>query len=86
MHIPVFPDYVVRQKNTAPLRGQNLYERQNNLKNAFLIPEDDVKLKRVLLVDDIYTTGSTIDAISEELKMHGVRGVYFVTLSIGEGL
>lgn len=86
LDIPVYCDYIRRIRHTKPLKKMDYITRQNNLKNAFLIPEDDVKLKRVLLVDDIYTTGSTIDAISEELKMHGVRGVYFVTLSIGEGL
>ena len=41
--------------------------------------------KRVLLVDDIYTTGNTIDAVSNVLKQKGVENVYFLTISIGQG-
>ena len=46
---------------------------------------NDVKLDKVLLVDDIYTTGSTLDAVAKELKRNGVKKVYFLTLSIGSG-
>lgn len=42
-------------------------------------------VKRVLLVDDIYTTGNTIDAVSNVLKQKGVENVYFLTISIGQG-
>ena len=60
-------------------------KRQNNLKKAFIIGQNDVKLDKVLLVDDIYTTGSTLDAVAKELKRNGVKKVYFLTLSIGSG-
>ena len=60
--------------------------RQNNLKKAFFIGTDVVKLKKVIVVDDVYTTGSTVDAVARELKEHGVGKVYFITLCIGEGI
>ena len=41
--------------------------------------------KNVLLIDDIYTTGNTIDEIAKELKKNGVENVYFLTISIGQG-
>ena len=40
---------------------------------------------RVLLVDDIYTTGNTLDAAAKALKEKGVEKVYFLTISIGQG-
>ena len=40
---------------------------------------------KVLIVDDIYTTGTTIDACAECLKMAGVKEVYAVTLCVGRG-
>lgn len=86
LKIPVYCDYIKRVKDTKPLKKMDYIARQNNLKNAFHIPEDDVKLKRVLLVDDIYTTGSTIDAIAATLREHGIGEVYYVALSIGEGM
>ncbi|MCR5756028.1 MAG: ComF family protein [Acetatifactor sp.] len=83
--IPVYPDYLVRIKNTRPLKTQNPEERQNNLKKAFIIGRNDVKLKQIVLVDDIFTTGSTIDEATVTLLGSGVQKVYFVTLSSGSG-
>ena len=40
---------------------------------------------RVLVVDDIYTTGSTIDECARVLKDRGVERVYFICLCIGHG-
>ncbi len=86
MDIPVYGKLLVRVKNTVPLKRQNPKERQNNLKKAFNVAQNDVKLNTVIVVDDIYTTGSTIDEVSTVLKEHGVRNVYFVTLACGEGI
>lgn len=44
-----------------------------------------VKLTKVILIDDIYTTGSTIDACTAVLLRSGIREVYYVALSIGTG-
>jgi len=84
--IPVYDRILRRTKNTAPLKLQNPSERQNNLKKAFIMLENDVKLKTILLVDDIYTTGSTIDEVTRVLKQGGVEHVYFVTLACGAGV
>lgn len=84
--IPMYENLVKRVKKTAPQKELNIQERQNNLKKAFHISSDVVKLNKTILVDDIYTTGSTLDAVALELKRHGVETVYFITLCIGEGL
>lgn len=86
LDIPVYPQMLLRIKNTKPLKLQNPKERQNNLKKAFIIGENDVKLKTILIVDDIYTTGSTIDEATRVLKQSGVERVYFVTLACGAGI
>lgn len=86
VNVPVYDKILVRQKNTKPLKLQNPTERQNNLKKAFIIAENDVKLKTILVVDDIYTTGSTIDEVTRVLKQHGVEKIYFVTLACGAGI
>ena len=46
----------------------------------------EIKLNKTIVVDDIYTTGSTIDAVARELRQHGVGNVYYLTLCIGEGM
>ena len=79
--IPVRRDILLREKNTSPLKYENPKQRQNNLKKAFNIAQNDVKLKRVVLIDDIYTTGSTVDEAAKTLKAAGVREVFFVTLA-----
>lgn len=86
MGIPVYTKLLARVKNTAPLKQQNPKERQNNLKKAFNVRQNDVKLKKVLVVDDIYTTGSTMDEISAVLQEHGVQQIYFIALACGEGI
>ena len=56
------------------------------MKRAFKICRNDVKLDTVIIIDDIYTTGSTIDAMSYELRRAGVKRIYFAALAIGSGL
>ncbi len=82
--IPVYEDCVVRVRNTTPLKSMTPSQRQNNLKKAFKIRRNDVKLGVTIVIDDIYTTGSTIDAVSEALIEAGALRVYFMTLAIGE--
>ena len=84
--VPVKYDLVQRVRKTAPMKDLPLAERQNNLKKAFKIFCNDVKLSTVIIVDDIYTTGSTIDAMSCELRRAGVEHIYFAALAIGNGL
>lgn len=84
MGIPVAANLLKRVKKTLPQKLLDSQERQNNLKKAFKIEKNDVKLKRVIIVDDIYTTGSTIDACAAELRSAAVEKVYFITASIGK--
>lgn len=84
--VPMRCDIVARRKKTTPQKGLDDVERQNNLKRAFKIIQNDVKLNTIIIVDDIYTTGSTIDAISMEFSRHGVHTVYFITLAVGKGI
>lgn len=84
--IPVRADLIARTGKTAPMKDLSAAERQNNLKKAFKICRNDVKLKIIIIIDDIYTTGSTIDAMSRELKKTGVERIYFITLAIGRGI
>ena len=84
--IAMYEKLVKRVRKTVPQKELTTQERQNNLKKAFNISTNVVKLNKTILVDDIYTTGSTLDAIALELKRHGVMSVYFIALCIGEGM
>ena len=83
--IPVCADLMIREKNTVPQKELNEAERKNNLKNAFKITKNIVHLFYILLVDDIYTTGSTIDADALALKKAGGTHIYFICVSSGRG-
>lgn len=85
MGIPVDCNSIVRNRYTRPQKELNDKERKQNLKQAFTVTNKWKKYKRVLLIDDIYTTGSTIDTVAEELKKNGVQKVWFLTISIGQG-
>lgn len=84
--IPVETDLIQRVRKTVPMKELSAVERQNNLKKAFKICRNDVKLDTIVIIDDIYTTGSTIDAMSHELREAGIKHIYFMTLSIGRGI
>lgn len=82
-NLPLICDLVLRVKNTKPQKELEGKDREENLKKAFIITKNDVKLRKILIVDDIYTTGSTVDAIAEVLKKSGVEEIYFLSLCIG---
>ena len=85
MGIPVQTKLLLRVKNTIPLKQLNPKERQNNLKKAFLMAQNDVKLKTILLIDDIYTTGSTMNEAARTLRDAGVENICYVALACGTG-
>lgn len=83
--IPLELKLAERKINTCPQKELNERERKNNLKNAFQISTNSVQLTKVLLVDDIYTTGSTVDAVAETLMRAGISKVYVLCICIGGG-
>lgn len=83
--IPVETRLLIRVKQTAPQKELSDIQRKNNLKRAFKCNANIVQFKKVLIVDDIYTTGSTMDAAAEALKHTGVQEVFFACISIGRG-
>lgn len=84
--IPVNTSLLCREKRTVPLKELGPAERQKNLKKAFKICKNDVKLNTIVIIDDIYTTGSTIDAMAQIAETVGITEVYFMTLTIGRGI
>lgn len=83
--IAVDEELLIRNRNTKPQKELDDKERFKNVENAFIIERNVVKYKKVILVDDIYTTGTTVDACAKALMQKGVREVYFVSLCIGRG-
>lgn len=86
INIPVDSKCIIRQTDTKPQKELSVSQRKQNLENAFKIVDNVVKYKKVILVDDIYTTGSTIDECTRVLLSAGVEKVYYISLSIGTGI
>lgn len=85
LQIPVLPQLLIRNKKTLPQKELGPGERLKNLEQAFFAGQRPEWVKGVILVDDIYTTGSTIEACTRVLKKAGVVHVYFITICIGRG-
>lgn len=83
--VPMRCDIVARSKKTMPQKSLDGVQRQNNLKKAFKILKNDVKLNTIVIIDDIYTTGSTVDAMAAILRTAGVKNIYYAALAIGRG-
>ena len=82
--IPLAHHIIKRKKNTPSQAGKSANGRRKNVEGAFHIPKrhrSKLEGKRVLLIDDVYTTGATVEACSRVLKRHGAANVDIVTLS-----
>ena len=74
-----------RIKSTITQRGLTAKERDANVKRAFIVPESQtirVQGRRVLLIDDVITTGSTVTAATKALLKAGARGVDVLAFSM----
>ena len=84
--LPYFEKVLIRTENTPAMSGLTSFERRINMENAFCLDESlagEIKGKRVLLVDDIYTTGSTVSACSRILKEQGACDIRVITFAAG---
>ena len=89
MGIQVIHNLLVRTKDTIPQKNLSDKERKLNLSGAFEVVKESRELyqniKCVIMVDDIYTTGSTIEECSFVLKRAHIKEVYFLCTCIGKG-
>ena len=79
-------ELLIRVKKTDPQKSLGSAERLKNLRGAFEAEQEAGKWERVLLVDDIYTTGSTAEICSRALLKTGVKQVFVFAVCIGPGV
>ncbi|MBU0634951.1 MAG: ComF family protein [Candidatus Omnitrophica bacterium] len=73
---------LLRRKNTRSQTRLDRRQRLDNVNNAFTCKNAQlISGKSILLVDDIFTTGSTLDACAHVLKKAGAKNVYALTLA-----
>lgn len=80
--IPVEPELLIRVRATTPQVELDRIKRKTNLRNAFRVrcPET-IRGKTVLLVDDVYTTGTTVSECAKVLLDNGAGQVHVLTLA-----
>lgn len=83
--IPVAENVIYRIKNTKVLNALDIEARKVELNDAFKC-KDCSNINSVIIVDDIYTSGNSINAVASYLKNAGVKKIYFVTIAVVDNL
>lgn len=80
--IPVETSAIARIKQTEKQQDMTAKQRAENLKNAFsVLNKSLVEGKTILLIDDVLTTGATVNECSRMLKKAGAKRVYAITIA-----
>ncbi|OPJ56058.1 ComF family protein [Alkalithermobacter paradoxus] len=81
-------DIVIRNKDTRFLSKLSKFEREIELKDSFTISKEKYKIvsKDILLIDDIFTTGTTSSEIAKILKNNGANKVYALSFASGRNI
>ena len=77
-------DALVRLRATIQQKGLSRAERKKNVEGAFAVPairRERLKKKNVLLIDDVYTSGATINECCRILKKSGADKVFVLTVA-----
>jgi len=75
------PEVLIRIHERYSQVGLNVDERRANVRDAFMARSKYVKGKKVLLVDDVFTSGATMEAASREIIQAGANKVWCITLA-----
>lgn len=80
--LPVADDYLVRQRHSLPqARASNVGERRSNVADVFSCRHHRLEGKQILLIDDVSTSGATLDACARVLKQAGAASVWGLVLA-----
>lgn len=78
------PDLLRRRRHTAPQKGLSRAERKENIRNAFVVHPayaETIRGRHILLIDDVLTTGATLNECARVLKNAGASGVSILTIA-----
>ena len=80
--LPVIRDCLIRVKQSQPqVRAVDVEERRRNVADAFVCRDESVSGKQIILIDDVCTSGATLESCAAALKNKGVTSVWGLTLA-----
>ena len=81
VRLPVIADSIIRQQHSPPqARAASISERRSNVNNAFTCRRN-LQNKQIILIDDVTTSGATLDACAAALKAATASSVWGLTLA-----
>lgn len=82
LQIAYFENILIKEKDNAVQSSLSQEERENNVKNVYRVNSSEKIInKKILVVDDIYTTGSTLNECSKMLKYAGAKNIGILTIA-----
>lgn len=82
LHAPVISDCLIKIKHTSPQMELSKEEREKNLEGAFMVKNPSaIAQGKVFLVDDVYTTGSTMEQCARVLRDAGAKSVWGICIA-----
>lgn len=85
LNIPYQTKALIRHRETRSQVGLSLKERKENVRDAFSVHKEVVRGKNIVVIDDVATTGSTLESCSQALRIAGANNIYCLTLARAGG-
>lgn len=85
LNVELVTDSLIKQKNTLPQSTLSKKQREENVKTVYKIQnKQKIENKKIILLDDIYTTGATAEECSKILKQNGAKEILVLTIAKDE--
>ncbi len=81
VNVPVLTNVLVRRKATESQGHKSVKDRKKNVADAFGVKGEILKDKTIVLLDDVWTTGATLNACTKVLRKAGAHRIYLLTLA-----
>ncbi len=81
VNVPVLTNVLMRRKATESQGHKSVKDRKKNVDDAFYVKGEILKGKTIVLLDDVWTTGATLNACTKVLRKAGAHRIYLLTLA-----
>ncbi|SHE66472.1 ComF family protein [Desulforamulus putei] len=82
LNLPLLSHALMKTAETPPQTGLTRQQREQNLQGSFQVTApEQIRDKNILIVDDVFTTGSTVSAMAETLRGQGAASIFVITVA-----